>query len=390
MLSKGIKPSLLSSFVSPAFSTISRSMYLEKLRTTKPELKSRPFTYRHLGPNEKDISSMLSFLGMDSLTDLMQKAMPANIIHSSQVRESQAKVLGEASSEETTMAYLQAIADKNQIFKNYIGLGFNPNHLPSAILMNVFMNPTWLTSYTPYQAEISQGRLEALMNFQTLISELTGHELANASLLDEGSSAAEAMYMSWNISDFKKNKFFVDSNVYPYLKKCIRSKAHFLGIEVIEGEWENTKIDKTFCGGFVQNPNNDGVVRDLSAFAQMKNPNFSIDEIKEITEYAHSLNKKVYVTVNPADVDFSGKTPVLVNSKGEEGGITLSPLAVCDEVLSWGYPRAANSGIYVSDATVTDFGATEKVNLNLKENAKILKQEFEAENSNDIPIWSNH
>lgn len=91
---------------------------------------------------------------------------------------------------------------------------------------------------------------------------------------------------------------------------------------------------------------------------------------------------KVYVTVNPADVDFSGKTPVLVNSKGEEGGITLSPLAVCDEVLSWGYTRAANSGIYVSDATVTDFGATEKVNLNLKENAKILKQEFEAENSN--------
>ncbi|MCQ2816900.1 MAG: glycine dehydrogenase (aminomethyl-transferring) [archaeon] len=268
MLSKGVNKSLLSSFMCDTFSTISRSMYLEKLRNVKPELKSRPFTFRHLGPNEKDISSMLNFLGVESLTDLMNKAMPSNIIHTSRVRDAQAKVLGEASSEETTTAYLQAIADKNEIYKNYIGLGFNPNHLPASIQMNVFMNPTWLTSYTPYQAEISQGRLEALMNFQTLISELTGHDIGNASLLDEGSSAAEAMYMCWNISDFKKNKFFIDSNVFSYIKKCVRTKAHFLGIEVIEGDWEKTDIDNTFCGGLVQNPGNDGIVRDLSAFAK--------------------------------------------------------------------------------------------------------------------------
>lgn len=266
MLSKAIKQTnILSLF---GYSSICRSMYLEKLRGVGEGLKARPFTFRHLGPNEKDLSEMLSYINMDSLTQLIEKAMPSNIIHNSQVREKQAKILGEAASEETTLAYLEKIADKNEIYKNYIGMGFNPNHIPSSILMNVFMNSTWLTSYTPYQAEISQGRLEALMNFQTLISELTGHGLANASLLDEGSAAAEAMYMAWNISDFKRNKFFISADLYPYLKQCIRTRAHFLNIEIIEGDWEKMEFDESFCGGIVQNPSNDGTVRDLSQFAK--------------------------------------------------------------------------------------------------------------------------
>ena len=268
MISSKIVSSTFSSIFSSNFSTISRSLHLEKLKGISPSLKAKSFTFRHIGPTEKDSQSMLSELGMSSLKELMQKAVPTNILHNQKVEKSQSKQLGESASEGTTLAYLQSIADKNELYKNYIGLGFNPTILPSCILMNVFMNPNWLTSYTPYQSEISQGRLEALLNFQTMISELTGLDLANSSLLDEGSAAAEAMYMAWNISNFTKKKFFISSNLFPYIKQAIKTKAHFLGLEIVEGDWEKIDFDNTFCGGIVQNPDNFGRVKDLSAFSE--------------------------------------------------------------------------------------------------------------------------
>lgn len=243
-------------------------MELEKSKQICSLMKPKSFVSRHIGPTDKDIEVMLKEINSPSLKDLIKEAVPHNILHSKKVNESQEKVLGQPVSEGTALEYIKSIAEKNTIMKNYIGMGFNPTILPSSILLNVFMNPNWLTSYTPYQAEIFQGRLEALLNYQTVITELTGLEMANASLLDEGSACTEAMYMACNIADFKKKKFFIDKDLFPYIKKCLRTKAHFLKIEIVEGDYQSHKFDESYFGGIVQNPDDLGRVKDYSQFTK--------------------------------------------------------------------------------------------------------------------------
>ncbi len=202
---------------------------------------------------------------MDELTE---QTVPRSIWISTSEKESQDKILGKPVSESTALNYLKEVAKKNKLFKNYIGMGYNPVITPSVILRNILENPAWYTSYTPYQAEISQGRLESLLNYQTLITELTGLPFSNASLLDEATAAAEAMYMAFNLSNGKKSDFFVSSSIFPNIKDTLRARAHYLNINIIEGCPGDESIfsNKNLCGGIVQNPNNQGKVKDYSSF----------------------------------------------------------------------------------------------------------------------------
>jgi glycine dehydrogenase len=172
------------------------------------------FSSRHIGPNLKEKSEMLKAAGMASISELIDKTIPSHIRLSGELK------ISEAMSEEVYLQHVTELGKKNKVFKSFIGLGYNETIVPSVILRNVLENPGWYTAYTPYQAEISQGRLEALLNFQTMIMELTGMEIANASLLDEATAAAEAMIMFWNSrsrSEQKEgvNKFFIAESCFP-------------------------------------------------------------------------------------------------------------------------------------------------------------------------------
>ena len=150
-------------------------------------MNTESFELRHIGPRQKDYETMLKTIGVESFDQLIYETVPDNI------KLSQELSLDKAMSEQEYLEHIQALALKNQMFRSYIGLGYHPSNLPAVIQRNILENPGWYTAYTPYQAEIAQGRLEALLNFQTMITDLTGMELANASLLDEGTAAAEAM-----------------------------------------------------------------------------------------------------------------------------------------------------------------------------------------------------
>ena len=172
------------------------------------------FSNRHIGPNSAEKSAMLAKIGVNSVAELIDKTIPAHI------RLGRELQITEGLSEQEYLAHVQELGNKNKVFKSFIGMGYNETIVPSVILRNVLENPGWYTAYTPYQAEISQGRLEALLNFQTMIMELTGMEIANASLLDEATAAAEAMIMFWNSrsrNDVKdgKNKFFISQDCFP-------------------------------------------------------------------------------------------------------------------------------------------------------------------------------
>ncbi len=216
---------------------------------------------------------MLKTIGAKSIDQLTEQTVPRSIWLSENEKAAQDKLLGKPISEVSALNYLKELAQKNQLFKNYIGMGYNPVITPAVILRNILENPAWYTSYTPYQAEISQGRLESLLNYQTLITELTGLSFSNASLLDEATASAEAMYMAYNLSNGKKSDFFVASSVYPYIKDTLRARSNYLNINIIEGCPHDEKIfqNKNLCGGIVQNPNNLGKVEDYSVFtAKMK------------------------------------------------------------------------------------------------------------------------
>ena len=181
-------------------------------------MQTDSFVLRHIGPDEIQIKEMLKITGIKSLDELIFKTIPDDILLKENID------LPRAMSENEFASHIQELGNKNKIFKSYIGLGYHSTSLPAVIQRNIFENPSWYTSYTPYQAEISQGRLEALLNFQTVISDLTGLPLSNSSLLDEGTSAGEAMIMLFNgrSRSQKKsnvNKFFVSEEVY--LKQLI-------------------------------------------------------------------------------------------------------------------------------------------------------------------------
>src|SRR6187397_800924 len=175
-----------------------------------------------------------------------------------------------AMSESDYLRHIKDISLKNKIFKNHIGQGYYDTIVPSVILRNVFENPGWYTQYTPYQAEISQGRLESLLNFQTMVSDLTALPIANASLLDEATAAAEAMTMFFNTLNKHDHvthpKFFVDNEIFPQTKDVLYTRAKPIGIEIVTGDYKKTSIDSTYCGAIVQYPNDKGSIEDYREF----------------------------------------------------------------------------------------------------------------------------
>jgi glycine dehydrogenase len=218
------------------------------------------FARRHIGPTPTEIQQMLDVLGIDSLDDLIDKTIPAAI------RIQQPLELLAAKSEYTALAELQEIASKNQVFRSYIGTGYHDCITPPVIGRNILENPGWYTAYTPYQAEIAQGRLEALLNFQTMIIDLTGLEIANASLLDEGTAAAEAMAVSYGVSKNKGKAFFVAQDCHPQTIEVVQTRAKPLGIEVIVGDHRDFKCDRTIFGALLQYPATDGAIYDYTDF----------------------------------------------------------------------------------------------------------------------------
>ena len=218
------------------------------------------FARRHIGPTPTEIQQMLDVLGIDSLDDLIDKTIPAAI------RIQQPLELLAAKSEYAAVAELKEIASKNQVFRSYIGTGYHDCITPPVIARNILENPGWYTAYTPYQAEIAQGRLEALLNFQTMIIDLTGLEIANASLLDEGTAAAEAMAVSYGVSKNKGKAFFVAQDCHPQTIEVVQTRAKPLGIEVIVGDHRDFKCDRTIFGALLQYPATDGAIYDYTDF----------------------------------------------------------------------------------------------------------------------------
>ncbi|MBT8230688.1 MAG: glycine dehydrogenase (aminomethyl-transferring), partial [Bacteroidia bacterium] len=215
-------------------------------------MPTNEFKGRHIGPDSRELNAMLQHVGVNSLDELIDLTVPASI------RSEKELDIPEAQSEYEYLRHLKKIAQKNKIHRSYIGQGYYGTLTPSVILRNIFENPAWYTQYTPYQAEISQGRLEALLNFQTAIMDLTGMPLANASLLDEGTAAAEAMIMASGIYNKKKKgagtKFFIDKNIFQQTKDVVIGRAMPLNIEVIEGDWNEADLDESYFGALVQYP----------------------------------------------------------------------------------------------------------------------------------------
>ena len=219
------------------------------------------FISRHLGPRESDVERMLPVCGFDSMDALIDAAIPR------QIRSRSGLSLPEAASERDALMELRAIADKNTVAKSYIGLGYTGTITPPVILRNIFENPGWYTQYTPYQAEIAQGRLEALLNFQTMIADLTGLDIANASLLDEGTAAAEAMAMSFaSKGKSGRNRFLVSERCYPQTIEVVRTRAVPLGIEVVVANERDFKFDNTVFGVLLQYPAADGELCEYAEF----------------------------------------------------------------------------------------------------------------------------
>ena len=230
------------------------------------------FQKRHIGIGTKELNNMLQKIGVDSLDQLIEETVPSNI------RSLKPLDIPAAQTEYEYLNELKSIAAKNKVFKTYIGLGYYNTITPSVILRNIFQNPGWYTQYTPYQAEIAQGRLEALLNFQTMVSDLTAMPIANASLLDEGTAAAEAMSMFFAQKNKRNkgeaiNEFFVDQNVFPQTVDILETRAQPLGIKVIIGDWKKYEFtDRTF-GVLLQYPAGDGGIEDYRAFAEKAKAN---------------------------------------------------------------------------------------------------------------------
>ncbi|RDI98102.1 glycine dehydrogenase (aminomethyl-transferring) [Dyella solisilvae] len=218
------------------------------------------FIERHIGPNDAEIATMLGVVGYDSLEAMTDAIVPGKI------KSPAPLALPAPITEVEAIAKIRAIADKNQVFRSFIGQGYYGTLTPNVILRNILENPAWYTAYTPYQAEISQGRMEALINFQTMCADLTGMEIANASLLDEGTAAAEAMTLAKRSAKSKSNVFFVSSAVHPQTLEVIKTRAEAMGIDLhIGDDSEATSVDS--YGVLLQYPNTFGRINDYKALA---------------------------------------------------------------------------------------------------------------------------
>jgi len=223
------------------------------------------FVSRHISPTETEIKEMLGSLGADSLENLIERTVPGAIRLKTPLNFAGSRPLPEGIEERAVLAELKKILEQNQVKRSLIGLGYVGTLTPPVILRNILENPGWYTQYTPYQAEISQGRLEALLNFQTLISELTGLDIANASLLDEGTAAAEAMILAFRQpSADSRNTFLVDSDCHPQTIACVKTRAWPLGIEVVVKKVEPADLTLSVFGVLLQYPTTDGKIENYS------------------------------------------------------------------------------------------------------------------------------
>ena len=222
------------------------------------------FIKRHIGPSAQETEKMLASIGAKSIDELIEKTIPGNI------RSKKTMQIPEGLSEFEMLQSLKKIGEKNIIATNFIGQGYYGTITPTVILRNIFENPGWYTQYTPYQAEIAQGRLESLLNFQTMVCDLTGMPIANASLLDEATAAAEAMAMIFNhvnkTDTITQPKFFVDSAIFPQTKDVLVTRATPIHIQIEEGNYTTAKIDNSYFGAIIQYPNNTGSIEDYTAF----------------------------------------------------------------------------------------------------------------------------
>lgn len=228
-------------------------------------MRTDAFALRHIGPRESDLQHMYQTIGVKDMDQLLYETFPDGI------RLKQELQLDPAMTEYEYLTHISQLGQKNKIFKSYIGLGYHPAIVPPVIQRNIFENPGWYTAYTPYQAEIAQGRLEALLNFQTTVIELTGMEIANASLLDESTAAAEAMALLFDVRtrDQKKNnvnKFFVSEEILPQTLSVLQTRSTPIGIELVVGDHENFQFSEDFFGAMLQYPGKYGQVYDYASF----------------------------------------------------------------------------------------------------------------------------
>jgi glycine dehydrogenase len=228
-------------------------------------MKTDAFALRHIGPRENDIQHMLKTIGVESIEQLIYETLPDDI------RLKKPLDLDPAMTEYEYSNHIQQLGNKNKMFQSYIGLGYNQAIVPAVIQRNIFENPGWYTAYTPYQAEIAQGRLEAILNFQTMVIELTGMEIANASLLDEGTAAAEAMALLFDVRsrDQKKNninKFFVSEEILPQTLSVLETRSAPIGVELVVGNHETFDFSTEFFGVILQYPGKFGQVYDYADF----------------------------------------------------------------------------------------------------------------------------
>ncbi len=219
------------------------------------------FSRRHVGPDDTEIREMLDTVGADSLDDLVRSTVPGAIRFEGDLD------LPDALSEPELIERLRGYAERNTVLRSWLGMGYHATHTPGVIQRNILENPGWYTQYTPYQAEIAQGRLEALLNYQTAVIDLTGLEIANASLLDEGTAAAEAMSMAAGKVKGNRSTFFVAGNCHPQTIAVVRTRAEPLGIDVVVGDWSSYEPTDDLIGALVTYPATDGAVEDYAGFA---------------------------------------------------------------------------------------------------------------------------
>jgi glycine dehydrogenase len=271
------------------------------------------FRQRHIGPNADDVEKMLALLGFSSLEDLIKQTVPQAI------RLKRSMDLPEVLSEYAALAKLKEIASKNQVYRSFIGMGYYDCITPPVILRNILENPGWYTAYTPYQPEIAQGRLEALLNFQTMIIDLTGLEIANASLLDEATAAAEAMAMSYGVCKNKANAYFVSQECHPQTIDVLQTRARPLGVDIIIGDHQTFDFSQPIFGAVLQYPASDGTIYDYRAFV----------------EKAHAVGALVTVAADPLSL-------TLLTPPGEFGAdIAVGSTQRFGVPLGYGGPHAA-------------------------------------------------
>ena len=221
---------------------------------------SKEFIRRHIGPSEEDIEKMLKVVGANSLDDLISKTVPDNILLNEKLK------IDDPTSEHESMKQAKAIAEKNKLYKSYIGMGYYNTYMPNVILRNIYCNPGWYTAYTPYQPEVAQGRLEMLLNFQQMVLDFTGMDIANASLLDESTAAAEAIGLSRRLDQNNSNKIFVSSDCNPQTIDVIKTRTEVFGLELVIGDQEKDlkNIDGNVVCGVLQYPGILGDIKDPS------------------------------------------------------------------------------------------------------------------------------